>query len=94
MRAALHGLGAVDMRPVLPAINMPTLLLYGDADVRSPVSIGEQLQARIPGPALVVMPGRRTRPAASSPVISTTPSVVLSAAYVPEAAASPGRPWS
>jgi pimeloyl-ACP methyl ester carboxylesterase len=44
-------------RDMLSAITVPTLLLYGDADVRSPVRVGEELQARIPGSALVVLPG-------------------------------------
>jgi pimeloyl-ACP methyl ester carboxylesterase len=35
----------------------PTLLLYGDADKRSPVSVGEDLHVRIPGSRFVVIPG-------------------------------------
>jgi pimeloyl-ACP methyl ester carboxylesterase len=42
---------------VLPAIDVPTLLLYGSADQRSPVSTGEELHARIPGSTFVVIPG-------------------------------------
>jgi pimeloyl-ACP methyl ester carboxylesterase len=57
MRAALRGLGEVDLRSVLPTIAVPTLLLYGDADVRSPVQVGEDLHAQIPGSTLVVLPG-------------------------------------
>jgi len=57
MRAALHGMGEVDLRRVLPTIAVPTLLLYGDADVRSPVSVAEDLHARIPTSTLVVIPG-------------------------------------
>lgn len=58
MRAALHGLGAVDLRDVLPRINVPTLLLYGDADLRSPVeTVGRDLHAQISGSRLVVIPG-------------------------------------
>jgi len=36
---------------------VPTLLLYGDKDVRSPLHIAEALHARIPGSRLVVMAG-------------------------------------
>ena len=36
---------------------MPTLLLYGDKDVRSPLKVAEEMHARIPGSRLVVMPG-------------------------------------
>jgi pimeloyl-ACP methyl ester carboxylesterase len=57
MRAALRALGPADLRSVLGRISVPTLLLYGDADRRSPVSVGEDLHARIPGSALVLIPG-------------------------------------
>jgi pimeloyl-ACP methyl ester carboxylesterase len=57
MRAAAQALGAVDLRPVLPTIAVPTLLLYGDADVRSPVRVGQELHSQIPGSILVVLPG-------------------------------------
>jgi pimeloyl-ACP methyl ester carboxylesterase len=46
-----------DLRSALPHIDLPTLLLYGDADVRAPVSVGRALQAAIPGAELVVLPG-------------------------------------
>ena len=46
-----------DLRDVLPRIDVPTLLLYGDEDVRAPVPVGEALRAAIPGSVLVVMPG-------------------------------------
>lgn len=46
-----------DLRDVLPRIEVPTLLLYGDEDVRAPVPVGEALRAAIPGSVLVVMPG-------------------------------------
>jgi pimeloyl-ACP methyl ester carboxylesterase len=46
-----------DLRDVLPRIHVPTLLLYGDEDARSPLDIGQTLHAAIPGSTLVVMPG-------------------------------------
>ncbi len=46
-----------DLRDVLPRIDVPTLLLYGDKDVRSPLNVAEDLHARIPGSRLVVIPG-------------------------------------
>jgi pimeloyl-ACP methyl ester carboxylesterase len=46
-----------DLRDVLPRISIPTLLLYGDQDVRSPVSVGEDPHAKIPGSKLVIIPG-------------------------------------
>ena len=57
VRVALNALGPADLRHVLGTIAVPTLVLYGDADQRSPVSVGQELQARIPGSTLVVIPG-------------------------------------
>ncbi len=57
MRSAVHAMGAADYRGMLATISVPTLLLYGDADVRSPVRVGEDLHAQIPGSTLVVLPG-------------------------------------
>jgi pimeloyl-ACP methyl ester carboxylesterase len=57
-RALLRaGFGEHDVRDVLPRINVPTLLLYGDKDVRSPLSVAEAMHASIPRSTLVVMPG-------------------------------------
>ena len=47
---------AEDLRGALPGINVPTLLVYGDQDVRAPLTIAEDLQAAIPGSTLVVLP--------------------------------------
>ena len=58
MRPALHALGAVNLGGVLGTITVPTLLVYGDADVRSPADVvGEDLHSRIPGSTMVVIPG-------------------------------------
>jgi pimeloyl-ACP methyl ester carboxylesterase len=46
-----------DLRDVLPRINVPTLLLYGDRDARSPVEVGRALHEQIPGSSLVILPG-------------------------------------
>lgn len=46
-----------DLRDVLPRIAVPTLLLYGEKDVRSPLSVANELHAKIPGSKLVVIPG-------------------------------------
>ena len=57
IRPALNALGAVDLRDVLATISVPTLLIYGDADVRSPADVvGQDLHARISGSTLVVIP--------------------------------------
>lgn len=57
LRAMVHAFAEADLRDVLPHVDVPTLLLYGDADRRSPVAVAEDLHARIPGSRLVVMPG-------------------------------------
>jgi pimeloyl-ACP methyl ester carboxylesterase len=46
-----------DLREMLPTIDIPTLLLYGDADTRSPSYVAEALHKAIPGSTLVLMPG-------------------------------------
>lgn len=56
-RAMARGLAEADLRDVLPRIDVPTLLLYGDADRRSPLSVADDLHARIPGSRLAVLPG-------------------------------------
>jgi pimeloyl-ACP methyl ester carboxylesterase len=57
LRVQLHAFAEADLRDVLPRINVPTLLLYGDRDVRSPISVAQELHAKIPGSRLVVIPG-------------------------------------
>ena len=44
------------MREVLPHINIPTLLLYGDSDMPAPLTIAKELHAAIAGLTLVVLP--------------------------------------
>jgi pimeloyl-ACP methyl ester carboxylesterase len=57
IRAMANAFADADLRDVLPKIDIPTLLIYGEADQRSPVSIGRELHAAIPGSRLVVLPG-------------------------------------
>jgi pimeloyl-ACP methyl ester carboxylesterase len=58
MRAMGNAFADADLRDALPTIDIPTLLIYGDADRRSPVSpVGEALHAGIPGSRLVVFEG-------------------------------------
>ena len=56
-RAMLTHIAQVDLRPVLPRIGVPTLLLYGDADVRASTSVANALHAQIPGSLLVQLAG-------------------------------------
>jgi pimeloyl-ACP methyl ester carboxylesterase len=48
---------AEDVRDVLPRIDVPTLLLYGDQDVRAPRAVAEALHASITGSNLMMLPG-------------------------------------
>jgi pimeloyl-ACP methyl ester carboxylesterase len=57
MRAVLRAFGRADLREVLPRIAVPTLLLYGELDPRSPPAVAAELHAAIPGSTLVVLPG-------------------------------------
>ena len=56
MKTMVRALAAADLRDVLPHIAVPTLLIYGARDARSPVRIGGDLNARIPGSRFVVIP--------------------------------------
>lgn len=51
--SAYHG----DLTPSLGRIRMPTLLLWGDADPISPVSVGQRLVSLLPRAELHVFPG-------------------------------------
>jgi len=46
-----------DSRDILPGITVPTLLIWGDSDKRSPLTAGEAMRDAIPGSRLVVIPG-------------------------------------
>ena len=54
---AMARASAEDLRDALPHIDVPTLLVYGDRDVRAPLAVAEHLHAAIPGSTLVVLPG-------------------------------------
>jgi pimeloyl-ACP methyl ester carboxylesterase len=53
----LRAMAEADLRDVLPRVDVPTLILHGDADARSPLEVGRELHERIPGSRLVVLPG-------------------------------------
>jgi pimeloyl-ACP methyl ester carboxylesterase len=57
LRAMARAFAEADLRDVLPEIHAPTLLLYGDADVRAPLDVAHGMHAAIPGSKLVVLPG-------------------------------------
>jgi pimeloyl-ACP methyl ester carboxylesterase len=49
-------LAETDARDLLPEIRVPTLLLWGAADRRSPLSVAEQMRDAVPHSRLVVIP--------------------------------------
>ncbi|KRE92009.1 MULTISPECIES: alpha/beta fold hydrolase [unclassified Arthrobacter] len=57
LRALLSASGRADYRSVLSTIAVPTLLIHGEEDQRSPLSVAQELHRQIPGAALTVIPG-------------------------------------
>jgi pimeloyl-ACP methyl ester carboxylesterase len=53
---AMARASAEDVRDVLPHVDVPTLLVYGDRDVRAPLTVAEALQRAISASRLVVLP--------------------------------------
>ena len=53
----LEAFAKANLTNVLPEIDVPTLLLYGEEDVRAPLEIARELNGRIPTSTLVVAPG-------------------------------------
>lgn len=48
---------AADLRPVLPHLRLPVLVVRGEADSRCPPAASEALAAAIPGAMMIVLPG-------------------------------------
>jgi len=57
LKAMLSAAARIDLREMLPTINVPTLLLYGEEDQRSPLKVAEEMHSAIPGSTLVTVPG-------------------------------------
>ena len=57
LRANVRAFAAADLRDVLPRVAVPTLLLYGDRDVRAPANVAHDIHAGIAGSKLVLIPG-------------------------------------
>lgn len=53
----LRAMANADLLGVLPAIDVPTLVLHGELDARSPLAVGRELHTKIPASQLVVLPG-------------------------------------
>ena len=56
MRTALLVMAETDQRDLLPRIAVPTLLVWGEHDARSPLTVAHQFQDAIPVAELVVIP--------------------------------------
>lgn len=54
-RTMAQALAAADTRSLLETIRVPTLLIWGDADARSPLPVGEAIHGLTPGSQLVVL---------------------------------------
>ena len=57
LRAQLDVMAEADQRDLLPRIAVPTLLIWGELDARSPLSVARQFERAIPSTKLVVIPG-------------------------------------
>jgi len=57
MKTALTVMAGTDQRDLLPRIAVPTLLIWGEHDGRSPLGVARQLEQAIPDTELVVIPG-------------------------------------
>lgn len=52
-RIMLEAFAQADLRDILPKIDVPTLLLYGDKDVRSPTAVANEIHDHVPNSTLV-----------------------------------------
>lgn len=66
LRATRHILGD-DIRPLLPRVTAPTLLVWGEHDPLTPVRDGRLMEDRIPDARLVVIPDAAHNPMADAP---------------------------
>jgi pimeloyl-ACP methyl ester carboxylesterase len=57
LKTQLSLMAEADQRDLLPRIAVPTLLIWGELDARSPLSVARQFQESIPQTELVVIPG-------------------------------------
>jgi pimeloyl-ACP methyl ester carboxylesterase len=57
LRTQILVMAEADQRDLLPRIAVPTLLIWGELDARSPLSVARQFQQAIPHAELVVIPG-------------------------------------
>jgi pimeloyl-ACP methyl ester carboxylesterase len=55
MRTMLYAMAECDLRACLPRISVPTLLVHGELDARSPLRAAQEIAAAIPGATLTVL---------------------------------------
>jgi pimeloyl-ACP methyl ester carboxylesterase len=68
-RVMAHAFAEAELRDELGAIGVPTLLLHGADDLRSPLDVVEDLHLSIPGSELLLMPGLGHEAFVESPAI-------------------------
>jgi pimeloyl-ACP methyl ester carboxylesterase len=56
MQTALEIMAKTDLNHILPTIAVPTLLLWGESDVRSPLQVAKEFLSKISDARLVVIP--------------------------------------
>jgi pimeloyl-ACP methyl ester carboxylesterase len=56
-RAMARASAEADLRDVLPTVDVPTVILHGELDVRAPREVADALHAAIPGSRLTVLTG-------------------------------------
>lgn len=64
---AIRGILADDIRPLLPRVSAPTLLLWGEHDPFTPVADAEAIARLLPGARTVVIQGAAHNPMADRP---------------------------
>lgn len=57
LRTQLDLMAGIDCRDLLPHIAVPTLLIWGESDARSPLRVAHEFERAIPDARLVVLPG-------------------------------------
>jgi pimeloyl-ACP methyl ester carboxylesterase len=57
LRTQLAVMAEADQRDLLPHIAVPTLLIWGELDARSPLEVARRFEQAIPDATLVVIPG-------------------------------------
>lgn len=67
MRKTMANLLSVDLTPVLPKIQCPTLIIWGAQDKTTPLSAGKVIHAGIQGSNMVVIPDARHSPHITHP---------------------------